>query len=261
MDIENIKDIDTSLDNIENIDTRAVGKTHVLIVGCNYEGTSYKLNGCINDAEAMYELFDTYHKNNSRHYARPAMIKDNVRHAVFDSDYVKKHVNAVYNRCKSGDTFIMYFSGHGTQVRDDNNDEKDGLDEVCVINMKRGLPFRKAYLVDDELVKILHKESVKTVMLFDCCHSGGMDDIAKGKNKLVIAACAEHQTAKEAKLPNGNVRGFFTLSLEKMCHNAKEPLSLIQILKNPVWKKLITKFDQNISVFGDRSLLVFPPIK
>jgi Domain of unknown function (DUF4384)/Caspase domain len=31
---------------------------------------------------------------------------------------------------KPGDTVFLYFSGHGSQVPDDNGDEKDGLDEV-----------------------------------------------------------------------------------------------------------------------------------
>ncbi|MBI2823849.1 MAG: caspase family protein [Planctomycetia bacterium] len=33
---------------------------------------------------------------------------------------------------KPGDTVFIYFSGHGTQVPDDNGDEADGLDEVLV---------------------------------------------------------------------------------------------------------------------------------
>ena len=95
--------------------------------------------------------------------------------------------------CKQGDVVYVHYSGHGQQMTDVHNDEKDGLDECWI-------PYdacRKAsanyhgekHLTDDELNVYLnairHKIGAKGKLLvvIDACHSG---DGTRGDNDEVV---------------------------------------------------------------------------
>lgn len=67
---------------------------------------------------------------------------------------------------KTGDYFLFYYSGHGGQVMDENNDEDDELDETwCLYNGE---------LIDDEIYYYLSRfeSGVRIYVLSDSCHSG-----------------------------------------------------------------------------------------
>ena len=95
--------------------------------------------------------------------------------------------------CKQGDVVYIHYSGHGQQMTDVHNDEKDGLDE-CWIPYDA---YRKAsatyhgekHLTDDELNAYLnairHKIGAKGKLLvvIDACHSG---DGTRGDNDEVV---------------------------------------------------------------------------
>jgi hypothetical protein len=68
-----------------------------------------------------------------------------------------------------GDLFLLSYSGHGAQVRDDSSDERgDGMDEVWVLY--------DSSLKDDDLARSLAKfrSGVRIVIVTDCCHFGGL---------------------------------------------------------------------------------------
>ena len=84
--------------------------------------------------------------------------------------------------CKQGDVVYIHYSGHGQQMTDVHNDEKDGLDE-CWIPYDAYRKASKIYhgekhLTDDELNiylnAIRNKIGVKGKLLvvIDACHSG-----------------------------------------------------------------------------------------
>lgn len=95
--------------------------------------------------------------------------------------------------CKQGDVVYVHYSGHGQQMTDVHNDEKDGLDE-CWIPYDA---YRKAsatyhgekHLTDDELNVYLnairHKIGAKGKLLvvIDACHSG---DGTRGDDDEVV---------------------------------------------------------------------------
>ena len=95
--------------------------------------------------------------------------------------------------CEQGDVVYVHYSGHGQQMTDVHNDEKDGLDE-CWIPYDA---YRKAsatyhgekHLTDDELNVYLnairHKIGAKGKLLvvIDACHSG---DGTRGDNDEVV---------------------------------------------------------------------------
>ena len=95
--------------------------------------------------------------------------------------------------CKQGDVVYIHYSGHGQQMTDVHNDEKDGLDE-CWIPYDAYRKVSKTYhgekhLTDDELNVYLnairHKigEKGKLLVVIDACHSG---DGTRGDDNEVV---------------------------------------------------------------------------
>ena len=84
--------------------------------------------------------------------------------------------------CKQGDVVYVHYSGHGQQMTDVHNDEKDGLDE-CWIPYDAFRKVSKTYhgekhLTDDELNVYLNAIRTKIgargklMVVIDACHSG-----------------------------------------------------------------------------------------
>ncbi len=75
------------------------------------------------------------------------------------------------------DQVIIFFSGHGSYVRDDNGDESDQLDDVLVPLDVNDLevPRRQDVIVDDQLVQLVNALPTSQVLtVIDACYAGGM---------------------------------------------------------------------------------------
>lgn len=77
------------------------------------------------------------------------------------------------------DPVLIYFSGHGTRIPDENGDEgSDGADEVLMMYDARpvehdGQPTLDGVLVDDRFSELLRAlPSRRVLVLVDACHSG-----------------------------------------------------------------------------------------
>lgn len=103
--------------------------------------------------------------------------------------------------CKQGDVLYIHYSGHGQQMTDVHNDEKDGLDE-CWIPYDA---YRKAsatyhgekHLTDDELNVYLNAirnkigAKGKLLVVIDACHSGDgtrsdEDEVVRGVEDTLV---------------------------------------------------------------------------
>ena len=103
--------------------------------------------------------------------------------------------------CKQGDVVYVHYSGHGQQMTDVHNDEKDGLDE-CWIPYDA---YRKAsatyhgekHLTDDELNVYLNAirnkigAKGKLLVAIDACHSGDgtrgdEDEVVRGVEDTLV---------------------------------------------------------------------------
>lgn len=78
---------------------------------------------------------------------------------------------------KRDDLVIIFFSGHGSFIEDDNGDEADKYDDVLVtvdvIDIE--WPAKKEVVVDDDLVKLVNALPTQRIVTFlDTCFSGGM---------------------------------------------------------------------------------------
>jgi len=140
-----------------------------LLVAINYYGTSNRLHGCINDSVKIEALLSKLGFSNND----MTILRDgNTVHSAPTRQNILKHLSRMI---ASEATFLFFhYSGHGSHIRDTNGDEADGRDE-CIC------PSSGGWIVDDEIRKQLDKlRSDQTIfMLFDCCHSGTVADLAK----------------------------------------------------------------------------------
>ncbi|HHB95405.1 MAG TPA: caspase family protein, partial [Campylobacterales bacterium] len=80
---------------------------------------------------------------------------------------IEKYLKS-YDNLTTDDIFALYYTGHGSNIPDDNADESDGKDEVLVLSDGvRNIPF-----VDDVLNQNLNVIKAKKLVIFDSCHSG-----------------------------------------------------------------------------------------
>jgi len=141
-----------------------------LIVGINnYADSRNDLKGCVNDATLMSRVM-----SNTRGFTDVKLLLNEA--ATYLN--ISQQLETLVNTTEPGDHLLFYFSGHGTQVPDTNNDELDSLDE-CLVTHDHSLdnPF-----TDDVLKKCLngHREDAHITVIVDACHSGTITD-AKGK--------------------------------------------------------------------------------
>ncbi len=183
-----------------------------LLVGINYTHTRYALRGCWNDVYTVAGVI------------RRVGYVDVVR--MLDSPSVspslqpnKRNILAQLGKIvastRRGDTLFFHYSGHGTQTRDLNGDEKDGLDE-CIC------PVDGTLITDDELRAVLQRLPAGSTahVVLDCCHSGSGCDLkytysaAGGGNVrlsgtntkyadtqadiYMLSGCMDHQTSADA---------------------------------------------------------------
>lgn len=82
--------------------------------------------------------------------------------------------NWLINGILPEDRVLLYFSGHGSQVKDLNGDEADGVDEVLLpydATVKNG-SLENAFVDDDFRTTIEKIPSNEIFVLLDACHSG-----------------------------------------------------------------------------------------
>ncbi len=103
--------------------------------------------------------------------------------------------------CKHGDVVYIHYSGHGQQMTDVHNDEKDGLDECWIpydACRKASATYHgERHLTDDELNVYLNAirnkigTKGKLLVVIDACHSGDGtrgddDDVVRGVEDTLV---------------------------------------------------------------------------
>ena len=143
-----------------------------LLIGCEYLGTPNELLGCQTDVKNMYGLLT----QNLGYSANDILVLTESNDIKPTSDNILKGIEYLAQTAKKKNSHeaVIYFSGHGTQVRDDKSEEKDGLDEVLV-----PLDYTNGYIRDDTLHQYLGLFPIKcqTMCIFDCCNSGTVGDL------------------------------------------------------------------------------------
>jgi len=139
--------------------------------------------------------------------------------AMYDEQCTKEQardaIQAVGERCGEDDYFVIYYSGHGTSVDDEDGDEEDGKDEaLCFVDEQGQISYETCMTDDDFAEAIVNatEDKARIIILTDCCHSGTIADLDKDiwedREVISIAGCLDSQTSGD--MGKG---GIFTHSL------------------------------------------------
>jgi metacaspase-1 len=135
-----------------------------VLIGINkYRIPGADLRGCVNDVKNVSSVL-------TRFYGFP---KKNLT-ILTDLKATKKAMESAIHRlianAKKGDILLLHYSGHGSNVPDDNGDEADNRDEIlCPTDLDWRDPLRDDWM-RVEFDKL--PAGVSLTVIMDCCHSG-----------------------------------------------------------------------------------------
>jgi hypothetical protein len=208
-----------------------------LLIGLNYTGTRFQLHGCINDVMNMRSLLiaNEYLDENI------TILIDSNSAQLPTRANILAQIQALINNTSITELFILY-SGHGSQVRDTNGDERGGRDSVIV-----PCDFQQnGFIVDDTLITMIKNITCKCLLLFDSCNSGTVCDLpfsynyvknnifSLKKNKYInisnqniymMSGCRDNQYSQDCYV-NGVYGGAFTNAFIKKFTSTKTMFTL-----------------------------------
>jgi hypothetical protein len=236
-----------------------------ILIGINYTQDSYaRLYGCINDVVSMKSvLIDAYgYREEDILVLRDDGYKDSegiernteLEEVLPTRENILKWLNKLGDESKSLNELWIHYSGHGTYVKDKNNEESDKNDEAIV-----PCDFREnGFIVDDELQQILNKINCKTIITMDCCHSGSSWDLQfkypinngriyrnydnnkylRNRQVYMLAGSRDNQTAADYyNFESTQSMGGFTMNLIQSMRDLNHNYSILNLYRT-VNKKL-----------------------
>ena len=221
---------------------------NALLIGMNYPDTTYKLSGCVNDINTIEKLLiEKFNfKNIVKLHDSSSILPTKIN--------ILLQLKLLLTQSNSGDVLFFHYSGHGSQIKDINGDETDGMDEVII---PVDYFSNNSIIVDDEIKGIIQenlKEGVKLIVLMDCCNSGTIFDLKYNydsnwnqvvNNKsldtkgdiILISGCSDSQKSYDTYV-NSTYQGSTTRSFTE------------SIKTTITWKQMINDMRQILINFG-----------
>jgi hypothetical protein len=141
-----------------------------ILIGSNYKNTGYPLNGCVNDVNTMAQLFESWGFQITK-------MTDLSPGDLFPTKVnIINKLNYMVDTLEDFGTLVVYYSGHGSRVADQNGDEVSGKDSVIVPNDFNS----QGVIVDDTIREILTRKpdaDRNIFAIFDSCNSGSVCDL------------------------------------------------------------------------------------
>lgn len=215
------------------------------------------LNGCVNDAQSMRNLI-------TARYGFQQQNIDTLYNKQATHESILNALNTLISDCQApiggapGDVVLIYYAGHGSQVKNSRSYDGSGQDQTMV-------PSDLWDIRNKELAPLFNQlldKGVTLTLIFDCCHSGALArgnslpveyvsrqappldfDFAdpseeskkpEERGALVFSAAQRDQTAKEATDENGIAHGAFTLALLHAINSSSTNESSSQIFTRVV---------------------------
>ncbi|MCP4397677.1 MAG: caspase family protein [bacterium] len=269
----------------------AAGK-HALLIGIqdySYHSGFASLRGPENDLritkQVLRERFGFQEKNFL------VLLNEEASHSGIEHAF-----KALIESVRPGDFVYIYYSGHGSQTDDLNDDELDGRDETWLSygSRKDESEHKDNYdVLDDEIeawLAVLYEKSHNVVFVSDSCHSAtvsrGQAAISRvvesdtrshplGKNSYVqaakhpgvrVGAARDRESAIEIPIEDDRYYGLFTWYWVRALQQARDGESW-----NDLFKRVYTQVTagrgevQHPQLWGERSLQIvsggFTPIK
>lgn len=213
-----------------------------LCIGINYAGQSNALGGCVRDAKNVAVLLKDhlgYLQNEI------TMMTDETPTKPTRANIIRRLLDMAIasQRGVFQNVFISY-SGHGSTMHDDANDEADRRDETIV-------PLDHAtagHITDDELASVFARFSPRCQIVFisDSCHSGTILDLKYryvGGTKMAVENQESAQTARILSL-SGCMDNEY--SMEAVAESGGGTVGAFSALM----LKTLREHDYQITVFG-----------
>jgi hypothetical protein len=149
----------------------------------------------------------------------------------------------------AADTVWVHYSGHGSQIRDLNGDEQDGLDE-CIVPCNYNMA---GFITDDEIFAILKNAKCRMILCFDSCNSGTVCDLqysincnagglvptvnnskfVSNPNIFMLSGCRDVQTSADAySMMAKQSCGAFTTSLIETLRSNAHSVPLLKLFSD-----------------------------
>lgn len=196
-----------------------------LLIGCEYVAYAKKklderLPGCHRDIVEACKLLKTHYKVNPHNMT---VLADGGKYAAHvggspSLKNIKRHLEYLVKKSKLSQVkhLIVYYSGHGLQVRDQSGDEPDRKDEAIVPTDYRSSGFMTDDYIRENFWNKVDESTKQITAIFDCCNSGSVLDlpyqytapnkmirvnrVGESKTPLVISlsGCKDPQTSASA---------------------------------------------------------------
>jgi len=265
-------------------------RRHALLVGIDdYPALrgSAQLSGAVNDVDQMARVLE-------HRFEFPAENLRLLRDAEATRAAVHAELDGLVERAGEGDVAVVHWSGHGSQVEDEDGDEPDALDETLVPSDARDAAENPGHIVDDELRRYLselQRRGVFTTLILDCCHSGDAHRDAgrgrvrslppvvggtrrtrgsRGRNAALgprgrgagafFAACQSEQRAREWLVEAGSgtvCHGHFTWALLRALERSSTEATVREIFRHAESLLRVEGATQDPQIEGDRDRLIF----
>jgi metacaspase-1 len=179
-----------------------MAKRAVLIGVNRYRIPGADLRGCVNDIKNLQATLVQHYG-----FAKGDIV------TLLDFAATKKAIEAALQKLvrsgRRGDVLVVHFSGHGSNVPDNDGDEADNRDEIlCPTDLDWKNPMR-----DDWLRKTFDglAAGVNLTVITDCCHSGTITRAVQPPDAPMIERYLPSPwdlvAVESGRKPRGAVRG------------------------------------------------------
>ncbi|XP_027339428.1 metacaspase-1-like [Abrus precatorius] len=153
------------------------GNKRAVLIGINYGNRVNRLKGSVNDVHCMkYFLVHNlgFPTDSIRMLTDDPEEKNSL--SIPTKHNMRMAMRWLVEGCRSGDSLVFHFSGHGSKVVDTNMDEVDGYDEaICPVDYEH-----EGKILDDEINATIVRplpRGAKLHALVDTCFSGTFLDL------------------------------------------------------------------------------------
>ncbi|XP_071725672.1 metacaspase-1-like [Rutidosis leptorrhynchoides] len=212
---------------------QVLGRKRAVLCGVTYNGHRKKLEASVHNVRSMRQLLI-----NKLSFPPSSILVLTEEESDLSRIPTKRNIQSalrwLINGCQYGDSLFFYYSGHASQVPDEDGDEVDGYDEaLSPVDYKVS-----GTIVDDEINAIIVApltHGVKLHSVIDTCFSGTLLDLpylctinqdglykweehqltdkgTRGGKAVCICACADDQNSADTSAFTGKAIGALTFS-------------------------------------------------
>ncbi|XP_052194002.1 metacaspase-1-like [Diospyros lotus] len=186
------------------------GRKRAVLIGISYHGQQNSIKGSVNDVRMMsYFLVNRFRFPNESIFVLTEEERDPYRMPTKRN--IQTALHWLIQSCQSGDSLVLFYSGHGTKVTDINRDEIDGFDEaLCPVDFQT-----QGMILDDEINATIVRplpHGVRLHAIIDTCNSGTSLDLPFlcRMNQTGYYAWQDHRVSYAYKGTSGGVAFCFS---------------------------------------------------